>query len=85
MTSPVRCCRFRQFRHLVSDSIVALLIVLMHGTVIMCQGMAFSVAMNSKRSSALVALLIASNFVEIKGEEANISGHRPFEFIEYWP
>lgn len=39
----------------------------MHGTVIMCQGMAFSVAMNSKRSSALVALLIASNFVEIKG------------------
>lgn len=51
-----------------SDSIVALLIVLMHGTVIMCQGMAFSVAMNSKRSSALVALLIASNFVEIKGK-----------------
>jgi hypothetical protein len=39
----------------------------MHGTIIMCQGMAFSVAMNSKRSSALVALLIASNFVEIKG------------------
>lgn len=39
----------------------------MHSTVIMCQGMAFSVAMNSKRSSALVALLIASNFVEIKG------------------
>ena len=62
------CCRVRQLRHLVSDSVVALLIVLMHGTVIMCQGMAFSVAMNSKRSSALVALLIASNFVEIKGK-----------------
>ncbi|DBA69727.1 TPA: hypothetical protein ACH3X2_012585 [Trebouxia sp. C0005] len=57
----------RQLRHLVSDSLVALVIVVMHGTIIMCQGMAFSVAMNSKRSSALVALLIASNFVEIKG------------------
>lgn len=54
-------------RHLISDSLVALAIVVMHGTIIMCQGMAFSVAMNSKRSSALVALLIASNFVEIKG------------------
>ena len=29
--------------------------------------MAFSVAMNSKRSNAVVALLIASNFAEIKG------------------
>lgn len=29
--------------------------------------MAFSVAMNSKRSNAIVALLIASNFAEIKG------------------
>jgi len=60
-------CNRRQLRHLVSDSLVALVIVVMHGTIIMCQGMAFSVAMNSKRSSALVALLIASNFVEIKG------------------
>ena len=41
--------------------------VLLHGGVIMCQGMAFSVAMNSKRGNALVALLIAANFVEIKG------------------
>lgn len=31
------------------------------------QGMAFSVAMNSKRANAMVALLIASNFAEIKG------------------
>jgi len=60
-------CSRRQLRHLISDSLVALVIVVMHGTIIMCQGMAFSVAMNSKRSSALVALLIASNFVEIKG------------------
>ena len=29
--------------------------------------MTFSVAMNSARGHALVALLIASNFVEIKG------------------
>lgn len=50
-----------------SDTVVALAVIVMHATVIMCQGMAFSVAMNSKRSSALVALLIASNFVEIKG------------------
>lgn len=64
---PLVFCNRRQLRHLVSDSLVALVIVVMHGTIIMCQGMAFSVAMNSKRSSALVALLIASNFVEIKG------------------
>ena len=61
------CFRRRQLRHLISDTLVALAVIVMHGTVIMCQGMAFSVAMNSKRSSALVALLIASNFVEIKG------------------
>lgn len=61
------CNRGRQLRHLISDTLVALAVIVMHATVIMCQGMAFSVAMNSKRSSALVALLIASNFVEIKG------------------
>ena len=54
-------------RQLLCDSGVAFLVVLLHGGVIMCQGMAFSVAMNSKRGNALVALLIAANFVEIKG------------------
>ena len=39
-----------------------------HGAVLLCQGMAFSVAVNSARSYALIALLIASNFVEVKGE-----------------
>ena len=63
----VCCCCRRQLGHLISDSLVALVVVVMHGTIIMCQGMAYSVAMNSKRSSALVALLIATNFVEIKG------------------
>ena len=41
----------------------------LHGALLLCQGMAFSVAMNSKRSHALVALLIASNFMEIKGAD----------------
>ena len=54
-------------RQLLCDTGVAFLVVLLHGSVIMCQGMAFSVAMNSKRGNALVALLIAANFVEIKG------------------
>eukprot|EP00891_Asterochloris_glomerata_P007670 jgi/Astpho2/7670/Aster-02552 len=57
----------KRLRQLLCDSGVAFLVVLLHGGVIMCQGMAFSVAMNSKRGNALVALLIAANFVEIKG------------------
>ena len=67
-----------------SDSLVALVVVVMHGTIIMCQGMAYSVAMNSKRSSALVALLIATNFLEIKGEGADLvdtKNHVP-SFVE---
>lgn len=50
-----------------SDSGLALVVVLGHSLVIMCQGMALSVAMNSKRSHSLVALMIAANFLEIKG------------------
>ena len=46
---------------------VALVLVLGHALVLMCEGMAFSVAMNSKRAPALIALVIASNFGEIKG------------------
>ena len=38
------------------------------------QVMTFSVAMNSARGHALVALLIASNFVEIKGAPGSSSG-----------
>ena len=44
------CCRVRQFLHLVWDAIVALLMVLMHGTVIMSQGMAFDVGKAQSRS-----------------------------------
>ena len=50
-----------------ADASTSLLLVAAHGAVIMVQGMAFSVAMHSKRANALVALLIASNFAEIKG------------------
>ena len=55
-----------------ADLAVTLALVLFHSVVLICQFMTFSVAMNSKRSNALIALLIASNFVEIKGE-ASIS------------
>jgi len=54
-------------RHLAADTAVAALLVSAHAVILMCQGMAFSVAMNSKRANAMVALLIASNFAEIKG------------------
>ena len=47
--------------------LMALGLILFHSTVLICQFMTFSVAINSKRSNALIALLIASNFVEIKG------------------
>ena len=52
---------------LAADLAVALALILFHATVLICQFMTFSVAMNSKRSNAIIALLIASNFVEIKG------------------
>ena len=66
-TKPHCTCR-EHAGHLAADFCLATVVVVLHGTVLMCQGMAFSVAVNSKRSHALVALLIASNFVEIKGD-----------------
>ncbi|KAK9832284.1 hypothetical protein WJX74_005365 [Apatococcus lobatus] len=53
--------------HLMADAALVGCLMSLHGALLLCQGMAFSVAMNSKRSHALVALLIASNFMEIKG------------------
>ena len=53
---------------LLADTLMALGLIMFHSTVLICQFMTFSVAINSKRSNALIALLIASNFVEIKGE-----------------
>ena len=52
---------------LAGDAGVSMVLVLGHALVLMCEGMAFSVAMNSKRAPALIALVIASNFGEIKG------------------
>ena len=62
--SPV--CRWHAVQ-LLADVFMALGLILFHSTVLICQFMTFSVAINSKRSNALIALLIASNFVEIKG------------------
>lgn len=52
--------------NLVSDVFVASILVIVHGAALMAQAMVFGVAMNSKKN-ALVALLIAANFTEIKG------------------
>ena len=59
-------CR-NHFAHLVSDFLVTLCLMMLHALILLCQGMAFSVAMNSKRNHALVGLIIAINFVEMKG------------------
>ncbi|KAK9908256.1 hypothetical protein WJX75_004929 [Coccomyxa subellipsoidea] len=59
--------RWWHLAQLGADLAVTLALVLFHSVVLICQFMTFSVAMNSKRSNALIALLIASNFVEIKG------------------
>ena len=59
---------------LAADLAVALALILFHATVLICQFMTFSVAMNSKRSNAIIALLIASNFVEIKGVWPRVLG-----------
>ena len=52
--------------HVVADAMVALLLMVAHAGALMCQALVYGVAMNSKKNS-LLALLIASNFTEIKG------------------
>lgn len=49
-----------------SDAAVALALLLAHGAALMAQALVFGVAMNSQKNT-LLALLIASNFTEIKG------------------
>ena len=49
-----------------SDAAVALALILAHGTSLMAQALVFGIAMNSQKKT-LLALLIASNFTEIKG------------------
>ena len=58
--------------HLISDFLVTLTLVLLHAMILLCQGMAFSVAMNSKRNQALITLMIATNFVEMKGSSTSL-------------
>ncbi len=56
----------RNARHVVADAMVALMLLMAHAGALMCQALVYGVAMNSKKNS-LLALLIASNFTEIKG------------------
>lgn len=51
----------------ISDALVALALLLAHGSSLMSQALVFGVAMNSQKHT-LLALLIASNFTEIKGQ-----------------
>lgn len=48
------------------DLFIAWLVMTLHGVVIMCQGLIYAVALNGSRN-ALVALLIACQFMEVKG------------------
>jgi len=50
----------------VSDSIMATALSTTHAVALMCEGIAFSVAMNSRRTT-LLALVISFNFAEVKG------------------
>lgn len=49
-----------------SDAVLAFALLLAHSTVLIIQALVFGVAMNSQKNT-LLALLIASNFTEIKG------------------
>ena len=56
----------KNYLHVASDASVALLLLLAHAGVLMSQALVYGVAMNCKRNT-LLALLIASNFTELKG------------------
>ncbi|WPT14210.1 Protein TAPT1-like protein [Picochlorum sp. SENEW3] len=56
----------RNYLHVASDAIVALVLLVAHAGVLLAQALVYGVAMNSKKNT-LLALLIASNFTEIKG------------------
>ena len=51
---------------LITDTAVTAVLVAAHALVLLCHGMALSVAFHSTRAAALVALTVAANFVEIK-------------------
>ncbi len=68
-TCTLYLCGRAHLLQLALDACVLYGVVVLHAVVIMCQALVFSVAMNSKKN-ALLALLIAANFVEIKVSEA---------------
>jgi hypothetical protein len=61
--------------HLLMDAAVLYVVVALHALVLMCQALVYCVAMNSKKN-ALLGLLIAANFVEIKVGWARGEGGR---------
>ena len=56
----------RNVLNVLSDAFVALLLLVTHAGMLMSQALVYGVAMNSQKNT-LLALLIASNFTEIKG------------------
>ncbi|KAG1677819.1 hypothetical protein FOA52_008583 [Chlamydomonas sp. UWO 241] len=56
----------KRLSHVAADTLVATCVVLLHAVTLMCQALILAVALNSHRHG-LIGLLIASNFVEIKG------------------
>eukprot|EP01025_Chloroclados_australasicus_P036142 TRINITY_DN3678_c1_g1_i12.p2 TRINITY_DN3678_c1_g1~~TRINITY_DN3678_c1_g1_i12.p2 ORF type:complete len:399 (-),score=40.17 TRINITY_DN3678_c1_g1_i12:995-2110(-) len=58
--------RSKRIFQLIMDTCLVILFVTLHGTVIMSQGLLFIVTLTSSHNM-LIALLIASNFYEIKG------------------
>ena len=58
--------RWQAAANVLSDFVVSLFLLLAHGSVLMAQALVFGVAMNSQKNT-FIALLIASNFTEIKG------------------
>jgi hypothetical protein len=57
---------WRAAANVASDAAVASALLVAHGAALMSQALVFGVAMNSQKNT-LLALLIASNFTEIKG------------------
>jgi hypothetical protein len=58
--------RLRRTLQLAADALVASALITLNGVTVMCQAIIYSVALNGGRNS-LVALLIATQFMEIKG------------------
>lgn len=58
--------RVKRTGQLASDTVVTTLMATLHGLTVMCQAIIYAVALNGSRNG-LVALLIATQFAEVKG------------------